>query len=231
MKSRVRLVFGPDDHEEYSAARNASGLWWSIGRALVARPWTRAGRRRTGPPQQRGRAARALDARPRRAEPRRVVPALRRPARRRARHRARRPARARRVSRRAGLARRGVGAAEELHAQIVESTPALHEALSDERNRSLGTFWAIQLRRHGIPAADSAAVARFLDRVPGGEVDVDREALAEVTQREAAAELVAEPATQARAGVAARRGAARRSRGQRRRWLQAVTRWVRTARR
>jgi len=47
----------------------------------------------------------------------------------------------------------------QLHAQIDDSTPALHDALGDERNRDLGTFWAVQLRRHGVAAADPAAVA------------------------------------------------------------------------
>src|SRR6185312_17230511 len=73
--------------------------------------------------------------------------------------------------------------ADELHAQIDDSTPALHDALTDERNLDLGTFWAVQLRRHGVPAADPAAVTRFLEQVRRGEADVDREALAEVTQR------------------------------------------------
>jgi hypothetical protein len=193
----VRLVFGPDDHEEYSAARERLGAlvvdWASprgtpVDPALVAAAldhrnsvdgrlghWTR-----THVAQSLGewfpRSVALLD------DERDTVPAA--------------------LHALVGfLAERDwldeVSAPlEELHAQIVESTPALHEALSDERNRSLGTFWAIQLRRHGIPAADSTAVARFLDRVRGGEVDVDREALAEVTQREAAAELVAEPPTQ-----------------------------------
>ncbi|HEX5813598.1 MAG TPA: hypothetical protein VFY38_15940, partial [Pseudonocardia sp.] len=58
----------------------------------------------------------------------------------------------------------------ELHAQIDDSTPALHDALADERNRDLGTFWAVQLRRHGVTAADPAAVARFLEQVRRGEV-------------------------------------------------------------
>ena len=46
-----------------------------------------------------------------------------------------------------------------------DSTPALHDALDDERNHDLGTFWAVQMLRHGVPTADPAAVARFLERV------------------------------------------------------------------
>ena len=121
----------------------------------------------------------------------------------------------------------------QLHAQIDDSTPALHDALADERNRDLGTFWAVQLRRHGVPAADPAAVARFLERVGRGETDVDREALAEVTRREPGP---AEPDRDAAAGLppvllpgaAALLSAADASEALVR--LRAVTRWVRTGR-
>ena len=73
---------------------------------------------------------------------------------------------------------------EELHAQIDDSTPALHDALDDERNHDLGTFWAVQMLRHGVPTADPAAVSRFLQQVHSGELAVDRDALAEITRRE-----------------------------------------------
>lgn len=71
----------------------------------------------------------------------------------------------------------------ELHDQVVDSTPALHDALADERNHDLGTFWAVQMMRHGVRTADPAAVAAFLDRVHRGELEVDRDALAEITRR------------------------------------------------
>ena len=230
----MRLVFGPDDHEEYSAARERLGAlvvdWASprgtpVDSALVAAAldhrnsvdgrlghWTRAHVAQSLA-EWFPRSVALLD------DDRDAVPA--------ALH-----AVVGFLAERDWLAP-GSGTPAQLHAQIVESTPALHEALSDERNRSLGTFWAIQLRRHGIPAADSAAVARFLDRVRGGVVDVDREALAEVTQREAAAELVAEPATQELApvllpGAAALLAEAEASVAVAR--LRAVTRWVRTGR-
>jgi hypothetical protein len=74
----------------------------------------------------------------------------------------------------------------ELHAQITDSTPALHDALDDERNHDLGTFWAVQMLRHGVPTADPAAVARFLEQVHAGEIEVDRGALAEIVRRQAA---------------------------------------------
>jgi hypothetical protein len=72
----------------------------------------------------------------------------------------------------------------DLHAQITDSTPALHDALDDERNHDLGTFWAVQMLRHGVPTADPAAVARFLQQVHTGELVVDRAALAEITRRQ-----------------------------------------------
>lgn len=75
--------------------------------------------------------------------------------------------------------------AEELHAQVVDSTPALYDALDDERNHDLGTFWAVQMLRHGVPTADPAAVARFLEQVNAGELDIDRAALDEITRRQA----------------------------------------------
>lgn len=77
--------------------------------------------------------------------------------------------------------------ATELHDQVVDSTPALHDALDDERNHDLGTFWAVQMLRHGVPTHDPAAVALFLDRVHRGELAVDRAALAEITRRHGAA--------------------------------------------
>ncbi len=74
--------------------------------------------------------------------------------------------------------------AEGLHTQIEDSTPALHDALDDERNHDLGTFWAVQMLRHGVPTADPAAVARFIERVHAGELDIDRAALRDITRRE-----------------------------------------------
>jgi hypothetical protein len=74
--------------------------------------------------------------------------------------------------------------AEELHEQIADSTPALHDALDDERNHDLGTFWAVQMRRHGVQTADPAAVARFLQQVHAGELEIDRAALAEIQRRQ-----------------------------------------------
>jgi hypothetical protein len=74
--------------------------------------------------------------------------------------------------------------AEELHAQVDGSTPALHDALDDERNHDLGTFWAVQMLRHEVPTGDPAAVTRFLEQVDRGELEIDRGALAEITSRQ-----------------------------------------------
>jgi hypothetical protein len=124
-------------------------------------------------------------------------------------------------------------APSELHAQIDDSTPALHDALADERNLDLGTFWAVQLRRHGVPAADPAAVARFLERVRRGETDVDRDALADVTRRgtgpaEPDRDTAADLPPVLLPGAAALLAAADASEALTR--LRAVTRWVRTGR-
>jgi hypothetical protein len=73
--------------------------------------------------------------------------------------------------------------AAELHAQITDSTPALHDALDDERNHDLGTFWAVQMLRHGVATADPNSVSRFLEQVRLGELEVDRAALAEIRRR------------------------------------------------
>jgi hypothetical protein len=73
--------------------------------------------------------------------------------------------------------------AAELHAQITDSTPALHDALDDERNHDLGTFWAVQMLRHGVATADPSSVSRFLEQVRRGELQVDRAALAEIRRR------------------------------------------------
>ena len=74
--------------------------------------------------------------------------------------------------------------AAELHAQVDGSTPALYDALDDERNHDLGTFWAVQMLRHGVPTGDAAAVTRFLEQVDRGELEIDRAALAEITSRQ-----------------------------------------------
>ena len=120
----------------------------------------------------------------------------------------------------------------ELHAQIDDSTPALHDALADERNRDLGTFWAVQLRRHGVAAADPAAVARFLEQVRRGEVDVDRDALAEVTRRDTgepgSGPSLPEPAPVLLPGAAALLASAESAEAVAR--LRTVARWVRTGR-
>src|SRR5918999_5762254 len=63
--------------------------------------------------------------------------------------------------------------ARELHTQVTDSTPALHDALDDERNHDLGTFWAVQMLRHGVPTADPGAVSQFLEQVRRGELQVD----------------------------------------------------------
>ena len=209
----MRLVFGPDDHEEYQAARERL-------QSLVA-AWAR----RRGIPVQPALVAAALDHRhgvdgrlgrwtrahvadalavwfPRTValldDDRDAVPA--------ALH-----ALVGFLAERDWLDPASATPAQ-LHAQIDDSTPALHDALADERNRDLGTFWAVQLRRHGVPAADPAAVARFLEQVRRGEVDVDRDALAEVTRRgrrRARARGRARRAGAASRAAAGRRGAAR----------------------
>lgn len=74
--------------------------------------------------------------------------------------------------------------ADALHRQVLDSTPALHDGIADERNYDLGKFWGVQLRRHGVDPADPVAVQRFLDRAGAGETDVDRHALAEIMRRE-----------------------------------------------
>lgn len=72
----------------------------------------------------------------------------------------------------------------ELHEQVRDSTPALHDGVADERNYDLGKFWGVQMLRHGVDAADPAAVQRFLNRAGSGEADVDRHALDEIMRRD-----------------------------------------------
>jgi hypothetical protein len=80
---------------------------------------------------------------------------------------------------------RGSDSPDDLHAQVVDSTPALYDALADERNYDLGKFWNMQMMRHDVDKSDVFAVQRFLERARRGELDIDRDALAAVT-REAA---------------------------------------------
>jgi hypothetical protein len=120
---------------------------------------------------------------------------------------------------------------EGLHTQVADSTPALHDALDDERNHDLGTFWAVQMLRHGVPTADPSAVARFIERVHAGELDIDRAALRDITRRERRAEPQA-PSSPLPAvllpGAAAQLAAADSSGALAR--LRAFTRWVRAGR-
>ena len=230
----MRLVFGPHDHEEYSAARDrlqSLVVAWARQRGVLVEPAVVAAAldHRHGVDGRLGRWTRAhvADALavwfPRSValldDDRDAVPAA--------------------LHALVGfLAERdwldaGSGRPEDLHAQIDDSTPALHDALADERNLDLGTFWALQLRRHGVPAADPAAVARFLDQVRRGEADVDREALAEVTRRASGDVARDEPAGAdlppvLLPGAAALLAAADASEALAR--LRAVTRWVRTGR-
>jgi hypothetical protein len=230
----VRLVFGPDDHEEYQAVRERM--------ASLVVGWAR----RRGVPVQPALVAAALDHRhgvdgrlsrwtrahvadalavwfPRTValldDDRDAVPA--------ALH-----ALIGYLAERDWLDRASATPAE-LHGQVDDSTPALHDALADERNRDLGTFWAVQLRRHGVPAADPLAVARFLDQVRRGEVDVDRDALAEVTRRGAGdaperGPVAPELPPVLLPGAAALLAAAESAEAVTR--LRTVTRWVRTGR-
>jgi len=117
-----------------------------------------------------------------------------------------------------------------LHAAVDAATPALHAALADERNHDLGTFWARQMLRHGIDPGDPRAVARFAEQVHAGEIAVDRAVLAHVQAR-------AGSGTPPRApqlppvllpGAAQLLDAARASTGLGR--LRTFTRWVRAGR-
>jgi hypothetical protein len=119
-----------------------------------------------------------------------------------------------------------------LHAHIGATTPALYAALADERNHDLGTFWAAQMLRHGVEPADPAAVARFLDEVRRGDVTVDREVLAEIERRETGARTAArvpELPPVLLPGAAQILQAAYASEGLAR--LRTFTRWVRAGRR
>jgi hypothetical protein len=232
----VRLVFGPDDHEAYAAARSrlqSLVVSWArrrgvpVDTALVAAALDH----RHGVDGRLGRWTRAHIAEalavwfprtvallPENTDDRDAVPA--------ALH-----AVVGFLAERDWLAP-GSATPAQLHEQIEDSTAALHDALTDDRNRDLGTFWAVQLRRHGVPVANPSAVARFLDRVRRGEVDVDRDALADVTRRAAEsgddAPAVPDLPPVRLPGAAALLAAADTSVALIR--LRAVTRWLRTGR-
>jgi hypothetical protein len=118
-----------------------------------------------------------------------------------------------------------------LHAQVLDSTPALHDALDDERNHDLGTFWALQMLRHRVPTADPSAVARFLAQVDAGELEIDRDALDEIMRRQTVVAPEPPPAPLPPVllpGAAALLSAADASPALAR--LRAFTRWVRAGR-
>ena len=101
-------------------------------------------------------------------------------------------------------------APDALHTQVRDSTPALYDALDDERNHDLGTFWAVQMLRHGVATADPTAVAHFLQRVHAGELEIDRAALRDITHRERRERRAAVPPAAAGAPARRRRHARRR---------------------
>jgi len=78
----------------------------------------------------------------------------------------------------------GSAPVQELHDQVADSTPALYDAMADERNYDLGKFWNVQMMRHDVDKADVLAVQRFLEQATRGELDIDRDALAAVTREE-----------------------------------------------
>jgi hypothetical protein len=229
---RVRLVFGSDDHEEYSAARERLRLLvvaWARRRGMTVEPalvaavldhrhgvdgrlghWTRthvADALAVWFPRSVALPPDEHDAVP--AALHAVIGFL---------------------ADRDWLDNRS-DPATELHAQVQDSTPALLDALADERNHDLGTFWAVQMLRHGVSAADPRAVARFLREVETGRIAVDRAVLAEITRRETAQPV--EPARPelppvALPGAAALLAAADSSVALVR--LRAFTRWLRTGR-
>ncbi|MHA6793631.1 hypothetical protein ACVGVM_08965 [Pseudonocardia bannensis] len=123
----------------------------------------------------------------------------------------------------------------ELHAQVDDSTPALFDALADERNYDLGKFWGVQMMRHGVDKGDVLAVQRFLEQARSGELDIDRDVLDFITREEAARRAEAERDTFPGLGpvllptaaelVAAAEGSVALDQ------LRAFTRWVRAGRR
>lgn len=119
-----------------------------------------------------------------------------------------------------------------LRATIEAATPALYAALADERNHDLGTFWAVQMLRHGVEPGDPGAVSRFLTQVAAGEIAVDRTVLAAIEEREARARTTArapELPPVLLPGASQLLEAARASEGLER--LRTFTRWVRAGRR
>ncbi|MGD9526591.1 hypothetical protein [Pseudonocardia sp.] len=119
-----------------------------------------------------------------------------------------------------------------LRSGIEATTPALYAALADERHHDVGTFWAVQMLRHGVEPGDPGAVSRFLAQVASGEIAVDRAALAVIEEREARARTSARAPDLAPVllpGAAQLLEAAHASEGLDR--LRTFTRWVRAGRR
>lgn len=123
----------------------------------------------------------------------------------------------------------------ELHEQVRDSTPALHDGLADERNYDLGKFWGVQMLRNGVDPADPVAVQRFLNRASSGEADVDRHALDEIMRRHTEPSDVSRPEWTPDLppvllpGAATLVSAAEQSTALE--YLRRLTRWVRAGRR
>lgn len=76
-----------------------------------------------------------------------------------------------------------VGGVRAVHAAIDRVEPEFRAAMADERNFGTAKFWAARMLEHGVDPEDSGQVQRFLDAVNAGEVEYDKDVLAEIMRR------------------------------------------------
>ncbi|HUQ58327.1 hypothetical protein [Lentzea sp.] len=72
-----------------------------------------------------------------------------------------------------------------LHAVIDRSAPEFQVRMTDERNFGPAKFWTTRMIEHGVDLEDEDAVYGFLRAVQVGEIDYDRDVLAEIMRRRA----------------------------------------------
>ncbi len=67
---------------------------------------------------------------------------------------------------------------------VLDEIAAFLAAMADERNYDMGKFWGTRMLEHDVDVTDESAMQRFIDATHTGEIEVDRDVLDEIVQRQ-----------------------------------------------
>ena len=67
---------------------------------------------------------------------------------------------------------------------VLDEIAAFLAAMADERNYDMGKFWGTRMLKHDVDVTDESAMQRFIDATHTGEIEVDRDVLDEIVQRQ-----------------------------------------------